>query len=220
MGKKYDELIRTVFFQMTLEKIKSLQSKGHAGESLEVEFRHFVEEILYIAYKDLGLTTFAEMSSEDSSEDDSPDTGALIFEEESFEDTLKIGSLWLPQEEAVKMITDGIPIPPSIDEDNLMKHLINHLNSFLNKRYFVSRLDYSEDRALVTYDDHQICTVNITDGYVQMMDAPNIGPTVVTAQVFPAIVTFLYPDGKPEDSDLKKKKKKKGKKKKPDFGKL
>ena len=214
MGKKHDELIRTVFFQMTLEKIKSLQSKGHAGEVLEVEFRHFVEEMLYIAYKDLGLTKFSEMSSEDSSDDDSSDTGALTLEEEKGkwegEETLKIGTLWIPQEEAVKMITDGVPIPPDRDEDNLMKHLIHHLNGFLNKRYFTSRLDYSEDKALVTYDNQQICTVNILDGCIQMMDAPNVEPTIVTAQVFPAIVTFLYPEGMIESD-------KKDQSKKPNF---
>jgi len=217
MGKKHDKLIRTVFFQMTLEKIKSLQSKGHTGEGLEVEFRLFVEEILYIAYKDLGLTKFSEMSSEDSSDDDSPDIGALTLEESSGkwdgEETLKIGSLWMPQEEAVKMITDGIPIPSDRDEDNLMKHLIHHLNGFLNKRYFTSRLDYSEDKALVTYDNQQICTVNILDGYIQMMDAPNVGPTIVTAQVFPAIVTFLYPEGMADSN-------KKTASKKPDFDRL
>ena len=204
MGKKHDELIRKIFFEMTMEKLKTLQEKGFGGESLEVEFRHFVEEILFIAYKDLGLKTFAEMSSDDDdSSSDEEDYENAVFPEEDIEepqDALKIGTLWLSQEDAVKMITEGIPVPEDRDEDNLMKHLIHHLNGFLNKRYFTSRIDYSEDRALVTYDNQQICTVNIIDGYVQMMDAPNIGPTIVTAQVFPAIVTFLYPKGKIENN--------------------
>ena len=49
MFLKHDELIRKIFFEMTMEKLKTLQEKGFGGESLEVEFRHFFEEILYIA---------------------------------------------------------------------------------------------------------------------------------------------------------------------------
>jgi len=208
MGKKHEELIRKIFFEMTMEKLKSLQEKGHGGESLEVEFRHFFEEILYIAYEDLGLKKFADMPSEDddsSSDDEYPENAVLPEEEpEVPEDSLKIGTLWLSHEEAVQMITEGVPIPfdTEWEEENMMKHLLHHLNGFLNKRYFASRLNYSEDVALVTYDDHQICTIHIHDGYIQMMDAPNIDPTTVTAQVFPAIVTFLYPEGK-ESEDKK-----------------
>lgn len=198
MEEKYESLIRKLFYDMMMEKIKTLQEEGFEGEKLEVEFRLFFEEILYIVYTDLNLKTFSETSDDDDSSEELEDEISEEEEEEEdkIESTLKIGTLWLTQDEAVSMITDGIPIPALFNKDDILKRILHHLNGFLNKNYFASPQTYSDNEILVTYNDHQICTIHIHEEYIQMMDAPNVDSATITAQVFPAIVTFLYPEEK------------------------